>query len=233
MGLRDNNSPATEEGFPNGAIGTSLHERLRDAIVSGGLHPGQALSESEIAARYSVSRQPVREAFIRLAQEGLVAVLPQRGTFVLKISIKEVMDARFVREAVEEALVREAALLRPEGLVPSLRALIDAQSKVATGDNASFLTLDEAFHRQIADALGRERVWRVVDQAKAQMDRVRFLSYEAATPSGRLIEQHTAIVDAIEAGDPQAAASALKLHMGEILNSLPVLAERFPGMFQS
>lgn len=233
MGSRDNNSSPATEGFAAGAIGTSLHERLRDAIVTGALHPGQALSESEIAARYAVSRQPVREAFIRLAQEGLVAVMPQRGTFVLKISIKEVMDARFVREAIEVALVREAAQLQPPGLVKTLRELIAAQGQVASGDNAAFLALDEAFHREIARVLGRQRVWRVIDQAKAQMDRVRFLSYEAATPLPRLIEQHTHIVDAIEAGDPAAAGNALTEHLSEILTSLPALAERFPAMFQS
>lgn len=232
MGAAEVNSLPATNTASGGAISSAIHERLRDAIVSGALHPGQALSESDIAGRYSVSRQPVREAFIRLAQEGLVEVLPQRGTFVLKISIREVMDARFVREAIESAMVREAARLRPPGLVSALRELIQLQSQVSSGDNAAFLSLDEAFHRQIADALGRQRAWRVIHQTKAQMDRVRYLSYDAATPLSRLIEQHTRIVDAIEAGDENAAVAAVDEHFCEILQSLPLLAERFPAMFQ-
>ncbi len=83
--------------------------RLRQAIIELRLEPGQPLSEKEIALLYGVSRQPVREAFIKLAEAGLVQVLPSRGTYVTKISVKEVLNARFVREAIECAVVREAA----------------------------------------------------------------------------------------------------------------------------
>ncbi|GAA5159258.1 GntR family transcriptional regulator [Viridibacterium curvum] len=214
------------------SIGVQLHNLLREAIVRGELRPGEALSETDIAARYSVSRQPVREAFIRLAQERLVAVLPQRGTFVVKISIRDVQDVRFVREAIEIAVVREAAEQRDPALVKSLRSILAQQRKVKGGDNAAFLALDEQFHQTIALATGREHAWRVIDQIKAQMDRVRYLSYDAATPLSRLVEQHTAIVDAIEAGDPIAAEKAMHHHQQEILQSLSALAQRFPDAFE-
>lgn len=80
---------------------THFHRHLRGAIIRGELHPGQALSESEIAGQYSTSRQPVREGgFIKLAEERLVTIQPQRGAFVVKISVADVLDARFVREAI-------------------------------------------------------------------------------------------------------------------------------------
>jgi GntR family transcriptional regulator, rspAB operon transcriptional repressor len=217
------------------SMGMQLHELLRTAIVTGELHPGQALSETDIATRYQVSRQPVREAFIRLAHERLVVVLPQRGTFVVKISIRDVMDVRFVREAIEVAVAREAAALDEvprAALVQSLRSVIAEQSQVASGDNASFLMLDERFHHAIALAVQREHAWRVVDQIKAQMDRVRYLSFDSATPMSRLIAQHQDIVAAIEARQAEAAESAMRMHHHEILQSLPELTKLYPEVFE-
>lgn len=215
------------------SIGTQLHRHLRGAIIRGELRPGQALSESEIAKRYETSRQPVREAFIKLAEERLVAILPQRGTFVVKISVADVLDARFVREAIEVAVVEEAATSAPLSAIQNLRDLIAKQAQVATGLNEEFLALDEEFHRTIALSVGRAHAWRVIEGIKAQMDRIRYLSLDDATPLTVLIEQHTHIVDSIEARDPVAAAAAVRAHLHEIIVSLPNIARQFPDLFES
>ena len=94
---------------PTEPIARQITRALRQAIVTMRLRPGEMLSEQDIATRFGVSRQPVREAFIKLGEAGLIQVLPQRGTLVVKISRAAVEDARFIREAVECALVREAA----------------------------------------------------------------------------------------------------------------------------
>ena len=90
------------------SAGAQAFAALRHAIVTLKLRPGQSFSEQEVAQQLGVSRTPVREAFIKLADAGLVEVLPQRGTFVRKISVKAVKDARFVREAIELAVLRQA-----------------------------------------------------------------------------------------------------------------------------
>ena len=95
------------------------------------LTPATALSEQDIAGRLKVSRQPVREAFIKLSEIGLVRVLPQRGTFVVKISAKAVTDARFVREAVECAIARRASAGIGKAAIDELRAIIAEQRKAA------------------------------------------------------------------------------------------------------
>src|SRR5258707_289087 len=159
------------------SIADEVLRTLRSSIVMMRLPPGAALSEQEIAQRLAVSRQPVREAFIKLSEVGLVRVLPQRGTFVVKISAQAVTDARFVREAVECAIARRAAeTIAPDGVDVLKDIIAEQRATVRAGDLAHFFLLDEAFHRGLAHAAGCIYAWKVVEQAKAQMDRVRFLS---------------------------------------------------------
>lgn len=215
------------------SISTQLYRHLRSAVIRGELHPGQALSESEIARQYSTSRQPVREAFIKLAEERLVVIQPQRGTFVIKISVADVLDARFVREAIEVAVVQEAATSVSPAAIKQLRELIEQQKATVHGQNEEFMALDEEFHRTIALAVGRAHAWRVIENVKAQMDRIRYLSIDDATPIMLIVDQHSRIVDGIEAGDPTAAAAAMRSHLREITVSLPNIAARFPDLFES
>lgn len=222
---------ATRSG-ENRTISTQVYDQLHSAIIRGEISPGGVLSESEIARQYATSRQPVREAFIKLAEERLVSIQPQRGTFVVKISVADVLDARFVREAIEIAVVREAATSAPLSEVQQLRRLLAAQRAVAAGHNAEFLALDEEFHRTIALSVGRAHAWRVIEGIKAQIDRIRYLSLDDATPIPLLIDQHQRIVDAIEAGDPTLAAAAMRSHLREIMLSLPTIASRFPELFE-
>jgi len=209
-----------------------VYQTLKRAIVELQLKPGHLLSEAEVAKRLGVSRQPVREAFIKLAEVGLVEVRPQRGTFVVLISRRDVTNARFIREAIEVAVVRKAAEEANAGSIALLGELVDKQRAVAqANDNAGFFRLDEAFHQAIAASVACEHAWRVVEDLKAQMDRVRYLSLPDATPIQVLVEQHTAILEAIRAHDPDAAEKAMRVHLMEILKSLPRIAEAHKELF--
>ena len=116
-------------------------------------------------------------------------------------------------------------------LIRNLHNIITKQQKVKTGDNRSFLALDEELHRSLALHAGREYAWRVTESIKAQMDRVRFLSYDFATPKTQLIAEHLEIVDSIETGNPELAARCMEKHLREILSSLPRIAEQYPEYF--
>ncbi len=213
-------------------IGYRVYQALRQAIVRARFKPGHLLSEAEIARQLGVSRQPVREAFIKLAELGLVEIRPQRGTQVLLISRKEVENARFIREAIEVAVVRRAAEMAMPEDVKALRELVDRQA--AAGDHpeqAHFLALDDSFHQMISRIVECENAWRVAEDLKVQMDRVRFLSLANATPVETIVSQHTAIVDAIEAGSGDAAEAAMRLHLTEVLHSLPGIAEAHAEFF--
>ena len=171
------------------AIAPQLYESLRGRIVRAELRPGEIISETEIAKAYSVSRQPVREAFIKLAEAGLVRVRPQRGTMVSPITAEAVTEARFVREAIEADVVRAAATRADGNDARRLLAQIDDQKRVAEDDVAAFMKLDELFHRTLAEIAGVPFAWRVVEDVKAQMDRIRYLSVEEMHVR-RLIAQH-------------------------------------------
>lgn len=206
---------------------------LRAAIVQLDLKPGQALSENELAKAFSVSRQPVREAFIKLREAALVEIFPQRGTFVARISVDRVMTARFVREAVEVALASEAARKVVGEDLDALEDLLAEQRKAAEADDAvRFLDLDEAFHRAIADIAEQPYAWTILEDIKAQMDRVRYLSFSGATPLDRLVDQHALIVECLRARDPNGASAAMSGHLREILKSLPVIASEHQEFFQ-
>lgn len=213
-------------------MGSRVFENIRGAIVQLQLRPGNPLSEAEIARQLGVSRQPVREAFIKLGESGLVEIRPQRGTFVRLISIREVETARFIREAIEVAIVRKAAADASEQDVAAMEDLIGRQRSVARhGDNVGFLRFDEMFHQAIATSADCDDAWRVLEGLKAQMDRVRYLSLPQATPLDTIIEQHAAIVEAIRVHSAKDAEAAMRRHLSEILISLPKLAREFPSFF--
>jgi len=216
----------------NDPIAPQLFAELRQSIIEMRLKPGEALSEKDIALRYGVSRQPVREAFIKLSEAGLVDIRPSRGTYVRKISVRDVANARFVREAVECSLARYAARLASPQDCARLRALIVEQEAAAeANDYVRFNTLDEAFHAAIGDIVQCDYAVRIVEGARIQNDRVRFLSLAEASPMPLLIAQHKEITAGLEAGDAERAEAAMRRHLREILVALPRIARAHPDLF--
>ncbi|SUE44839.1 GntR family transcriptional regulator [Roseomonas gilardii] len=218
-----------------GPVGQQVVALLRDRIITNQLPPGQSLSESDLANLLGVSRQPVREALIRLAEGGLVRILPQRGTTVSRISLSRVAGGRFVRDAVERAVVRQAALEADEAAITAMHRLIDEQeAAIRAEDHRAFLQFDDALHLSFAEAMGQQSAWTTLAEVKLQMDRVRYLSIPTdATPARVLIAQHRAIVAAIARRDPDAAEEAIRLHLSEILSSLPRIVQRMPDYFET
>ena len=216
----------------DGPVVRQVFRILRDAIVSLRLAPGDKLSEQLVARQLGISRQPVREALIRLAETGLVRVLPQRGTLVQPLSVADILDAHFVRDAVEGALVREAALRMDAPTLRRFREVMAAQRRAArTGDGDAFFAEDEAFHRLVAEAAGRLAAWRVVEDVKPRLDRVRFVNMGQAGRRGLVLRQHGAVVQALADRDPDAAAAAMRAHLANVPDSLPDLVRQRPHLF--
>jgi DNA-binding GntR family transcriptional regulator len=205
---------------------------LREAIVAMDLPPGMRLSENELAGRLGVSRTPVREALIRLRDEQLVEIVPQRGTFVTPISARGVRDAQFVREALECAAVRLAAERATDDDVTELWAMIDAQHRARdTGDLEAFYLLDEAFHARLSDLSGHPIASTLAQRAKGHLNRVRRLSLPLPNYIQTMIAEHEAVVGAVENHDPETAETALRHHLRMVLSELPRIRAEHPELF--
>jgi len=228
--------PAWHEGAIDPARSTSIKLQvygvLRQAIIGARLAPGAGLSEKDLATLLGVSRTPIREALSKLADDGLITILPQAGSFVAPLSYAGVVDAQYIRELLECGVAADLARGISDTDLAVLAALIAAQRQaVVEGELARFHALDEEFHRTLALQSGHPSVWNAVDQAKMQIDRVRRLSLPDPGRPAVAIAQHEAIVAALGERDARAAAAAMRRHLREVLKILDDLRTRVPGYF--
>lgn len=205
---------------------------LRDDIVTMAMKPGDVISESDIAGRYGVSRQPVREAFIRLAQQGLLLIRPKRATVVKKISPDGVRQSRFIRESIEVEIIRRVAAHPGPEANQIIEGLIAEQEQAsAAGDSRRFHTLDELFHRSLARLAGVEYAWQLIDDHKMQLDRVRYLTLGVSS-SQRAIAEHKVIAAAIADADVTKAEAAMRAHLARAELLLTQTISDFPDYFE-
>ncbi|MFG2913818.1 GntR family transcriptional regulator [Kitasatospora sp. NPDC048298] len=197
------------------------YELTKDLILGGGLPGGTLISEGEIAERASLSRTPVREAFLRLQAEGLLQLFPKRGAVVVPVGPGEAEDVLELREALESTAVRRITR-RPDGLdalVRQLSELIDQQRGPARrADLGAFADADEAFHRGIVTASGNELAGRFYGTLRDRQRRmaVQLLQVRPERQAERLaslVEEHTVLVERIAARDPEGFTAALRAHL--------------------
>jgi DNA-binding GntR family transcriptional regulator len=218
----------------HGSAAQRIENELRRLIIALELPPGSRLSEQDIAERHGVSRQPVREALIGLARTRLVEIQPQRGTTVVKISVRKMMEARFVREAIETAVVRRACASFDQQSRERINDLLEMQEHAARrDDHDAFQRYDELFHIALAEGAGCPLAWEAVQDIKAHMDRVCQLTLPNPEAMLPLIDQHRTIVAAIDARDEDAAAEAMRHHLTEILRTLPRVEAEHPDLFSA
>jgi DNA-binding GntR family transcriptional regulator len=227
---------ALSQGRESSVRGQVYRMLLRD-IVQCVTRPGQSLSEKEVAAALGVSRTPVREAFLQLAEDMLVIISPQRGTTVAKISTRQVRQAQFSREVLERAILAVACreAVRPEntgGPWSGLDAALYAQRQAAAaGDYAGFYDADEAFHAELARMRGLDGVGRLAGGARVHLNRVRWLSLPEPHGVEVAIAEHEEIAAAVKARDAGRGDRVLTGHLRSVLDVLPTIRERFPDYF--
>ncbi|RRO19318.1 GntR family transcriptional regulator [Saccharopolyspora rhizosphaerae] len=208
----------------------AVHREIRQRIITLQLPPGHPLSENELAGELEVSRTPVRESLLLLAEEDLVRVFPKLGSFVARVDPQRIADAQFVREAVETASLSDAVERRTDQDVEALRDLVD-QQRSAAEDVDRFFGLDEAFHQRLLAAGGHANAWRTVEQAKAHLDRARRLGLRTVSPVSVLIDQHAEVVDGLAARDLAAAVAALRGHLRAVFDDVERIRAENPGLF--
>lgn len=192
-------------------------EHLRTRIVDGTYAPGTFLSEREVARTLEMSKTPIRVAFERLAEQGFVAISPQRGVVVREMAAAEVAEHYDLRIALETFVVRRLA---EDGLPGPHRGLLESnlreQERAVEGevDIQAFMAADAAFHLLLAEALGNQEILQVMSHRRDRMRRVVESIHQrdprVPTTSAR---EHAQILGAVLAGDADAAARAVEAHL--------------------
>jgi len=211
-------------------IADRVFDELHRQVLSLDLKPGARLSEVDVARALGVSRQPVRDAFYRLSKLGFLLIRPQRATRVSHISEEAVMQARFIRSALEAETVRIATEKLTASDIAALEDLLGEQEVcVKARDPIGFHELDDRFHREICERSGLGFAWELIKENKSHMDRVRFLSLAFASQDA--FGDHLKIMDAIRGRDPDAAMKAMREHLSRIQLQIVRIRAEHPAYF--
>ncbi|MGG8085091.1 GntR family transcriptional regulator [Klebsiella aerogenes] len=211
---------------PTQPVNQQIYRILRRDIVHCLIPPGTPLSEKEVSVRFDVSRQPVREAFIKLAENGLIQIRPQRGSYVNKISMTQVRNGCFVRQAIECAVVRRAgSMINDEQLYQLEQNLNQQRVAVERQQLNDFFQLDDEFHQKLSLFADCQLAWDTIENIKATIDRVRYMSLDHVTPPDMLLRQHLDIFQALEKRDLDAVEKAMNIHLHEISESVLLIRQ--------
>lgn len=217
---------------PRSTSAARVYEQLRAQIISLAIPPGAALSENDLAKAFGVSRTPIREALLRLADELLVEIVPKSGTTVSRIPYFQLTEAIIIRKALEELAVRTACERASKSQLTTIWAFVERQREAdKAGDRDAFHEADEAFHAAISDAAGYPGIWQLVKQVKVQVDRYRRLTLPQSGRMGRVIKEHAAIATALEKRDADRAVAAIRRHLEGLEHSLPDIRDLNPDFF--
>ena len=219
------------------SVSGQIYDFLRKQITEAKVKPGSSFSENELSAHFDVSRQPVREAIMRLTHDGLLFVLPQRGSIVSKISISELKQICFIRTTLECGSIRKAATLDEKAynkiLVQLEKNLVKQRDCVKEENNcALFLALDDDFHELLCSFSQCPMTWAVLRGVKGHMDRIRFLSMGTVSPIISLIDEHQAIYENLKQHNFDKAIELLTTHLHEIMQTHIVIKGRNTDWFE-
>jgi DNA-binding GntR family transcriptional regulator len=192
-----------------------VYAHVKEAVLDRRYEGGMLLTEGELADAVGVSRTPVREALLRLEVEGLIKLYPKKGALVLPVSAQEITDVVETRLLVEQHAVRKSSEPVRAGLIARLEELLEEQrAHAADGDLTAFALSDRCFHAEIVKSTGNAILTRLYDQLRDRQLRMGVAMMHAQP--GRIaksIAEHAEIMDAVRAGDADAAAEAVRRHV--------------------
>jgi GntR family transcriptional regulator, rspAB operon transcriptional repressor len=206
-----------------------VFERLRGMIISLALPPGSALSRAALAGQFGVSSTPIRDALMRLEEEGLVDVFPQYATVVSRVDVRLAQQAHFLRQAVELEIVRGLAVSRDTAIADDLSRTVALQQQFAkAGDFEKFMAADNEFHAQLYAASDKQDIWVLVKSRSGHIDRLRRLHLPSPGKAQDIVRHHKLIARAIGAGEPDEAQKHLRTHLSGTLSELARIRARYP-----
>lgn len=210
-----------------------VFDQLRVDIVNLRLLPGTKLSEADIASKRNVSRQPVREAFIRLSNMNLLQVRPQKATLVRKISNRDILNTRFIRTAIEVEIVRRAcSCANADNLAAIEKNLSDQRDAVVASDEDRFHDLDYGFHHLLCVAANCGFAFKTIAENKSHVDRLCMLSLANARGKEDLLADHSNIFEALRRQDEEHIVSLTRFHLSRLDKTLADAKKTYPDYFE-
>jgi DNA-binding GntR family transcriptional regulator len=204
-------------------------EFLRDKIISVQLVPGTVLARADLATQFGLSQTPIRDALMRLEEEGLVQIFPQHRTVVTQINIRVAQQAHFLRQSIELEVVRILAESPDRALERSLRATVAQQSALLdVEDYPDFVKADQNFHRQMYEAAGVSDLWDLVRRESGHIDRLRHLNVPVPGKGKAIIRDHLGIVAAVKKGDVAEARRKVRGHLSGTLSWIDSIRAQYP-----
>lgn len=211
-----------------------VYELIRRSIIMLEMEPGAPIVEKSICSRLAISRTPLREAIQRLAEEGLVNVIPHSGTYVSRISFEVAEEGFIIRRALEIESVRRASLRYSYAAGAELDAVLVRMHRLLdTNQLGRYLDEDDKLHSTIARMSGMPRIWKFITMAKVHLDRMRQLSAPVPGHLATVTEQHAAIVAAVRSGKPDQAELAMRIHLESSFEVMTRLYHESTNMFAS
>ncbi|MDR1786545.1 MAG: GntR family transcriptional regulator [Spirochaetaceae bacterium] len=218
--------------YQQNSVQNSVYGALRKSIINLNLEPGASISEKEVSQKYNVSRTPVREAFIHLAKEGLIQVIPQRETLISRIDLERVNQEFFLRDVLESAVLEPFAARRQPRHVTELEACIELQEQALRDEDfAEFVLQDNAFHRVFFLGAGEPLAWDVLESQCGHYYRVRILTTWLTDIAVNVLAQHREILRAVKKNDVPAMCSLFHAHVYKLSNEESLLRKQFPSYF--
>lgn len=209
-----------------------VFDYLYSNIISLEIEPGTKMSETEIAKQFGISRQPVREAFIRLSDMKLLEIRPQRATTVRKIYHKEILDARFIRAAVEVEVARLACERYDGACDDDFTANLVRQKQAMDQTNfEEFHSLDYDFHLLLCVAADCEFAHKTIVDNKSHVDRLCALSLSSKEHFGTVYDDHLDIFHALKAQDVDRLTSRLRIHLTRLDSTIDSVRETHSNYF--
>ncbi|MFL0505633.1 GntR family transcriptional regulator [Ureibacillus sp. 179-F W5.1 NHS] len=216
------------------------YEEIKTEILKLKLTPGTKISEKTMSDRLNVSRTPIREAFLKLAEEELLTIVPQSGTFVSLINLDLAEEARFVREIIETKIVERCCEHIPEESLFNLEVNLKMQEHLVNNHKEiqqieKFQDLDELFHKELFIASRKERTWRMIQNVAGHLNRFRLLRLIDTKDLDWtvLLNHHQEIFHAISKKDKKKAVALMEEHMRLMLSEKEILLQEFPDYFHS
>lgn len=201
--------------------GEDGYAKLREAIVSGRLQPNQRLVETELSEELGVGRAAVRTALARLDQEGLVEHQRNRGARVRLVEEEEAIEILEARAVLEGLAARHAALnATPEAVAGLREVLAEMRRLLDAGDLLGASDENAVLHRRLLDLSGHATAARLIAGLSSQIVRFQYRTILAPGRSERSFAEHSAIVEAVAAGEPDAAEAAMREHLSHVAEAL-------------